>query len=132
MRISQAENPFLHMLGLDLIRWDSSGVEFELELQPWHLNRQSKLQGGVIATLLDVACGYAGLFTQPGEAARHGATLSLSTNFLASISKGTVRATGRHTGGGRNLYFSEAQVVSTSGMLLATAQGTFKYQKVQP
>jgi uncharacterized protein (TIGR00369 family) len=128
MLIDQFENPFLHMLGADLHAWRADYAEFRLALAPWHLNRQGTLQGGVIATLLDVACGYSGLCAAAGDAPRHGATLSLAINFLAPVNSGTVRAIGQRTGGGRNIYFAEARIVDEAGVLIATAQGSFKYR----
>ena len=78
------QNPFLEMLGMRLLRWTESEAEFTLELDPHHLNRQGILQGGLTATLLDAACGYAGLFVPPGSAPMHAATLALSIRNICN------------------------------------------------
>jgi acyl-coenzyme A thioesterase PaaI-like protein len=63
MDIDVLENPFLASLGMTRSDWREGYAEFRLDLQPELLNRQRVLQGGVVATLLDAACGYAGLYS---------------------------------------------------------------------
>jgi uncharacterized protein (TIGR00369 family) len=123
------QNPFLEMLGMRLVRWTESEAEFTLELEPRHLNRQGILQGGLTATLLDAACGYAGLFVPLGHAPAHAATLALSINYVSASRQGALRAIGRRAGGGRNIYFSHGEVRGEDGVLVATGQGTFKYRR---
>jgi uncharacterized protein (TIGR00369 family) len=123
------QNPFLEMLGMRLVRWTESEAEFALELEPRHLNRQGILQGGLTATLLDAACGYAGLFVAPGSAPMHAATLALSINYVSASRQGTLHAIGKRAGGGRNIYFSHGEVRGSDGVLVATGQGTFKYRR---
>jgi uncharacterized protein (TIGR00369 family) len=54
-------NPLLQDLGVELVAWRQGLCELELVVAERHLNRRGQLQGGVTATLLDAACGYAGL-----------------------------------------------------------------------
>lgn len=117
-------NPLLEHLGVRLLTWEAGACCLALPLEPRHLNRQASLQGGVTATLLDAACGYAGLQASGAQAV----TLSLSINYLARASEGDVTATGRVTGGGRRVYFASAELHDAAGRLLATAQGAFKRQ----
>ncbi|MBP2231194.1 uncharacterized protein (TIGR00369 family) [Azospirillum agricola] len=126
MDLNLDHNPFLTMIGLTLCRWQPDLAEFELLIEPRHLNRQGSLQGGVMATMLDAACGYSGLFSaEPGEE-RHAATLSLSINYVARVAQGRIRAVGRVTGGGRSVYFAESRIIDEDGAVIATAQGSFK------
>jgi len=76
------DNPFLESLGVRLTQWREGYAELRMSIDPSKLNRQGVLQGGAIATLLDAAAGYAGLYAEPGQAARHAFTLSLTTNYL--------------------------------------------------
>lgn len=131
MRIDQSENPFLHALGIEWAVWTHDAAELLLPVASWQLNRQGTLQGGVISTLLDAACGYSGLFALPDERRKHAVTLSLSINFVARVSEGTVRAVGKRTGGGRKIFFADGALVSESGTLVATAQGSFKFTSAQ-
>lgn len=122
----QLSNPFLQSLGVELARWAPGEAEFHLPIQPRHLNRQGMLHGGLVATLLDAACGYAGLYPGENEQDVHGVTVMLNVAYLTAAREGSVVARGRVTRSGRSLYFAEASLMSSDGGLLATAQGTFK------
>jgi acyl-coenzyme A thioesterase PaaI-like protein len=62
-----ADNPLLEYLGIELVDVAPGRAAFRIELEQRHLNRQGSLQGGVAATLLDAACGYAGLASVEGD-----------------------------------------------------------------
>ncbi|WP_448107905.1 PaaI family thioesterase [Pseudomonas azerbaijanoccidentalis] len=119
-------NPFLQGLGVRLARWSPDEVEFRLVIAERHRNLQGVLHGGLIATLMDVACGYAGLYVPEGEPERHGVTVMLNIAYLEPSLEGDVQALGRVRRSGQNLYFAEAELRSEQGLVLATAQGTFK------
>lgn len=102
--------------------------ELTLPVTPSLLNRNGMLQGGVISTLLDVACGFAGYFDPENEAPRHGHTLSLSVNFLANASDGTVTIKGIVEKQGASVFFSRGEVWQDS-TLIATAQTAFKLRR---
>ena len=97
-----------------------------MPIEARHLNRQGMLHGGLIATLLDAACGYAGLHSAEGEEEVHGVTVMLNIAYLKAARSGRVIARGRVSRSGRSLYFAEASLVDEEGEVLATAQGTFK------
>lgn len=119
------ENAFLEYLGVQLVDWQEGRCELALDIGPPHLNRQSSLQGGVIATLLDAACGYAGLRTADDTTA-NAATVMLTISYVRKVDHGRVRALGRVVSHGRSLFFAAADLVTDDGSLVATAQGTFK------
>jgi uncharacterized protein (TIGR00369 family) len=125
--IDRVGNPFLDTLGARLDAWRPGYAEFSLVIESRHLNRQGTLQGGVISTLLDVACGYAGLYAAEGETDRHASTLALSLNFISKAAGGVVRARGLYKGGGARIFFAQGELVSDTGELIAMASGTFKY-----
>ncbi len=124
----QLDNPLLEHLGIRLVDWRHGHCSLSLALEDRHLNRQASLQGGVTATLLDAACGYAGLMTQDEEAPVNALTLTLSISYLARASRGRVQAHGRVTGGGKRVYFASAELVADDGTVIATAQGAFRRQ----
>lgn len=130
--MSRLANPLLEDLGIELVDWREGRCELQLVLAERHLNRRGCLQGGVTATLLDAACGYAGLLqagqAEPGEAA----TITLGVNYLAKLSQGRIRAVGRVTGSGRSIYFSSGELFAEDGTLAATAQGSFKRAPIEP
>ncbi|PSL86248.1 ABC transporter substrate-binding protein [Variovorax sp. WS11] len=121
-----ADNPLLEYLGIVLVEVSAGHATFQIEVDARHLNRQGSLQGGVAATLLDAACGYAGLAAREGEAMGQAVTVSLAINYLRRAGPGRLRATGKVTKTGRSLYFSSGELLSESGELVATAQGAFK------
>ncbi len=123
---SGGENPLLAYLGIELIDWEPLRARFSMEVRPHHLNRGGSLQGGVIATILDAACGYAGLWQDDASPAQSGVTAMLAISFLARVRSGRVIADGRISVAGRSLYFAEGALVDANGELIATAQGTFK------
>jgi uncharacterized protein (TIGR00369 family) len=123
------DNPFLETLGVSVADWREGYVELLMAIDGSKLNRQGVLQGGAIATLLDAACGYAGLFAEPGQPARHGFTLSLTTNYLDKGLGQFVRAKGFLERGGRSIFFARAEAWVDDRFLIASAQGTFKYSK---
>ena len=118
-------NPYLELLGARLVALRQGYAEFALEINAQHLNKSGKLHGGAIASLLDVSCGYAGLIGENGDIF-DAITLSLTINYLRAVNKGQLRAVGEITGGGRNIYFAEASILTQDGELLARATGTFK------
>lgn len=121
------DNPLLEDLGIRLASIGPGRCTFELDVAPRHLNRQGSLQGGVTATLLDAACGYAGLHDGTrGGALGHAVTVMLTISYIGRVDSGRLSAIGSVTKSGRNLYFASAELVAGSGELVATAQGTFK------
>src|SRR3546814_16473824 len=72
---------FNAVLGMKLVEWGDRHAVMELPIRAMHLNRSNALHGGVIATLIDAVCGYAGVWVPPGEPRRKARTLSLTTSF---------------------------------------------------
>lgn len=126
------DNPLLDHLGIRLVRIGDGRCVFALDVEPRHLNRQGTVQGGVIATMLDAACGYAGLTVGPDGELGNAATAMLSISYLARASAGTLRASASVTRAGNSLYFASAELTTEAGELLATAQGTFKRARLHP
>jgi len=94
-----------------------------------HMNRQDVLHGGIVATILDAALGYACSRHLAEDAGIAVVTVSLTVNFIAATQAAAVIATGRVTGGGYKTVFAEGEVKTVDGLLLATATGVFKRGK---
>ncbi len=119
---------FHHLLGTRLVEWDRDRVVLELAVRPELLNLGGVVHGGVLSTLVDSACGFAGAWSpEPGHV-RKSVTLSLTTNFTGQVTEGTLRAVGRKVAGGRRIYTGVAEVFNDAGELVATGQGTFRYR----
>jgi uncharacterized protein (TIGR00369 family) len=120
------------LVGYRLLEWEPDRAVISYEVAKDHLNRTNRLHGGIIATLCDTAGGYCGVYGDtPGET-RATVTLSLTVNFVASVSGGRVMAEGRKRGGGKTIFFSDVEVRDEQGRLVATATGTFRYVSATP
>jgi uncharacterized protein (TIGR00369 family) len=126
--MTENDNPLLADLGIELVDVGPGRASFQIELGPRHLNRQGSLQGGVAATMLDAACGYAGLTSEEGESlVGNAVTVTLAISYLRKVRAGRLRANGSVTRTGRSMYFATGELVAVeSGELIATAQGAFK------
>ena len=105
--------------------------ETRLELDGRHSNRNGRLHGGILATILDAAMGFAasrafakaeGLTTDETDVL----TLSMTTNFVGATDGRVATATGRIDRHGRSVAFASGRVEDENGALLATATATFK------
>jgi len=116
-------------MGYDLTAWETDFARVELPLGPHVMNRQGLPHGGLHATLLDTAMGFAGCFTGDPDRRQMALTLSLTVNFLGQAQGCRLIAEARRTGGGKSTYFAEATVRDDTGALVATATGVFRYRR---
>lgn len=126
----RSASPFQQAMGYRLIDWAEGRALVEYETSPSHTNRTARLHGGVIATLLDTAAGYAGVFTGDPVHRQGAVTLSLTVSFVSAVTGGRILVEGRRTGGGRKIFFAEAHARAEDGTLIASAVGTFRHVPV--
>jgi uncharacterized protein (TIGR00369 family) len=119
---------FNQALGIRLTDWVEGRAVVELDVTGDHLNRSGVVHGGVLMTLLDVACGYAGTWTEAADGARLCVTLDLMTSFVAPALAGRLTTVATVSGGGRKIFFARAEVRDEAGALLAMGQGSFRYR----
>ncbi len=120
---------FADLVGYTLGQWREDYAEILLEVGNRHLNRSGVLHGGVLTTLIDAACGYAGCYAAEPEVPRRAFTLSLDCHFTAAAEAGDrLSASARRTGGGRQVFFSRAEVHDQNGRLVAQGAGVFRYR----
>jgi len=121
---------FADLLGYRLVAWEPDRAEVELLLEERHLNRSGLMHGGVLTTLIDVACGYAGTHCSLPGNVRGALTLQLSTQFVSTGRRGQrLTASGRKTGGGRSVFFAAAEVHDEAGRLVGRGEGVFRYRR---
>lgn len=125
-------SPFLLGLGTRFVRIDEAGTLLEVDLRPEHLNAEGNVHGGVVATLLDAACGFAARVQSTDQPLIPAVTVALNIHYMRPASAGLVRATGHIAGGGRQVLFTTGELRDASGALLATAMGTFKRRGPTP
>jgi acyl-coenzyme A thioesterase PaaI-like protein len=125
------DNPFLELLNVRQTEWREGYAEFDMAITPAVLNRQRVLQGGVISTLLDAACGYSGLYSADPAVPIHAFTLSLTMNFLDKGLGERITAKGYLERKGKSVFFARGEAWVDSRILIATAIGTFKYTRTR-
>ncbi len=116
-------------LGYELTAWEHDFARVELPLAPHLMNRQGLPHGGIHATLLDTAMGFAGCYTGDPDRRQMALTLSLTVNFLGQAQGARLIAEARRTGGGKSTFFAEATVRDETGAAVATGTGVFRYRR---
>ncbi|MCB2377440.1 PaaI family thioesterase [Hymenobacter sp. BT635] len=112
---------FMHLIGADLTTIESGRVVFELKLEQHHHQNLGFAHGGLVATMSDLAAGFAALTLVPeGQGV---VTAELKTTYLRPGTGQTLRAVGWVLKPGRRLHFCEAEVWSDD-VLVAKASAT--------
>ena len=99
---------FMHLIGADLTRIEPGRVEAELLLQEQHQQHRGFAHGGVIATMADLAAGFAAVTLVPEDAGV--VTAEIKVSYLHPGFGTTMRAVGWVLKAGRRLHFCEAEV----------------------
>jgi len=120
--------PFQQHLGFRITDWREDFARFELPVAAHLGNRYNIPHGGVYASLIDTAMGFAGCYTGSRNDRRLAMTLSLNVNFLAQPKGTLLIAQGQRTGGGRKTFFAEAVIFDDTGIKVATGSGAFRYR----
>lgn len=118
------------LLGYDVTEWADGHARVEMPITPDVGNRAGLPHGGVYATLLDTAAGFCGSWRPEGEPNVVSITMALNVNFIAQPKGTRLIATGRRVGGGRKSYFASCELADDLGTLIATAQVTLRYARV--
>ncbi len=94
---------FNRHLGMKILDWSEGAVTVAIDIQDWMRNRTGIVHGGVTATLIDAAAGYAGNFCPHPGRRRLSSTLALTTSYLAPGKGGRIIAKAKVKGGGRTI-----------------------------
>ena len=126
--IEQYQSGYANLIGYKLRAKATGYAELELTIEPKHLNRSNVPHGGVLATLIDTATGYAVALAQGPDRILPAVTISLSMQFLGQAKTGDVLvAIGRHIGGGRTIGYATAEVRGADGRAIARGDATFRF-----
>ena len=124
----RAKGGFADLVGYELTAWRPDEAEISLTVGPEHLNRSGVMHGGVLTTLIDTACGYAGNYADPGDTPTRSFTLSLNSHFVATAQNGAqLTAKAWRSGGGKSVFFAACLVTDQEGTLIGQGAGVFKY-----
>lgn len=128
MPVTEAPSGYLSHLGMQMTGWRADHARFEIALGPEHLNRHDNPHGGVHASMLDTAMGYAGCWTGDADDKLMALTLSLNVQYLSRPRGTRLIAEGVRTGGGKSTFFAEATITDETGELIAKGTGVFRYR----
>jgi uncharacterized protein (TIGR00369 family) len=118
---------FNTVIGYHLAEWREDFARLELTLEEKHLNRSGVVHGGVLATMLDVTLGYAGIYTAEPGRIRRAVTLTMTTSYLGQVKSGILSCVAQRRGGGKTIYMATGEILDEAGTLIALGEGTFRY-----
>lgn len=121
--------PLLDTLAFEAIEAAEGTARLQMQVDDRHLRTLDMLHGGVTATLLDTALGYAVMSL--AAAGFHAVTVQLNVNFTRPSMKGDqLEAVGRVLHAGTQTAVASGEVRNSDGQLIATATGTFLYLRL--
>jgi uncharacterized protein (TIGR00369 family) len=121
-------SPVYRLLHMRVVHAAGGRSRIELAVGEDHKNLYGTVHGGLLATLMDSACGAAlGTRLQPGE---NMVTLDLRVNYLLPVRSGPLTAEGEIVHRGRNTGVAEASLRDESGRLVARGMSTHFIRKV--
>lgn len=105
--------------GMKVTDVGQGALTMELEIQPQMLAPNGYLHAAAIIALADTSCGYATISHLPDGAVNF-TTIELKSNFLATVTDGTLRSDATSVHQGRNTHVWDATVTQVlSGKTLA-------------
>ena len=112
---------FMHLIGATITRIEPGRIEAELALGQQHQQQRGFAHGGLVATMADLAAGYAAVTLVPDEVGV--VTADLKVSYLNPGVGTRMRAIGWVLKAGRRLHFCEAEVWCDD-VLVAKASAT--------
>ena len=112
---------FMHLIGADLTRIEPGRIEAELALGQQHQQQRGFAHGGLVATMADLAAGFAAVTLVPDGVGV--VTSDLKVSYLNPGVGSRLKAIGWVLKAGRRLHFCEAEVWC-DGVLIAKATAT--------
>jgi uncharacterized protein (TIGR00369 family) len=112
---------FMHLIGANLTRIEPGRIEAELTLGQQHQQQRGFAHGGLVATMADLAAGFAAVTLVPDEDGV--VTSDLKVSYLNPGIGTRMKAIGWVLKAGRRLHFCEAEVWCDD-ILVAKASAT--------
>ncbi len=107
VRASFARQQVMATLGATMTRVAAGEVELEMPFRPEFAQQHGYLHAGIVATLIDSACGYAAYSLMPEDAAV--LTVEFKVNLLAPAAGERLRAVGKVIRAGRTLTICQGE-----------------------
>lgn len=117
--------PHVRLLGYEVDRYGSGDCVLSWQVPRPLLNPANIAHGGLLAAILDDACGISIATSYPRWVPQ--LTVNLDVDYLAPVEAGqTHRVEGRVVRRGRSTSLADATITSPDGRLLARASGVFQ------
>ncbi|WP_077210404.1 PaaI family thioesterase [Bacillus dakarensis] len=114
-------SPFWKHMGISFYRLEPGDVVIQIPVIRELMNTRNVLHGGAITTILDAIMGVTICSAKEVLIA----TASLTTQFLAPVTDGTLYASANIINPGQRIQHVEAKVLNENGNTIAKAVGTF-------
>lgn len=122
------EGTYLEFLGFQLSEWKVGFARLEMPVRSDHRNTVGYLHGGIISSLLDIACAVSGSHGISNEVVS--VTVSLNTQFMSPHQGQIAVAEGELVRATKTMFFAQAKLLDPDyNRLCAMATGTFKRQE---
>jgi uncharacterized protein (TIGR00369 family) len=124
------DDHLLSQLGMRDVPHEGADLAVEFDLTPRLVNPRGALQGGLLATLVDVAAGRS---IDDGEDRKAAATADLTIHYLRGLTVGPARAVSKVVRRGRTLAVANVEVLDMgTGQLCAVATASFALSSREP
>ncbi|MBL8294627.1 MAG: PaaI family thioesterase [Bryobacterales bacterium] len=120
---------FNRHLGLRVTRVHRDGVTVECPIRHEYLNLHGTLHGGVTATLVDVAAGFAAIAHGDGAPV---ATVKMKINYFLPLTGRKVIARAKVLRAGSTLYVCQVEVFNEHRKLAGSALVTYMKTPLKP
>lgn len=126
IRRYQESNEFGKYAGLDLQKFEATGIRYRLVIKKEHLATPTTAHGGVIAGFMDGVLGLAALYVS-SEKAQLVSTVEFKINYLSPARIGDVLiGEGKVVSAGKRIIISQGEIFNEdTGEKVAIATGTF-------
>ncbi len=119
---------YAELIGYELIDKARDFARLQLLIKPHHLNRMEVPHGGVMATLIDTATGFAVGYAAGPERVLRAVTVSMNVQFMGQGKVGeVVTVEGQRIGGGKTVAFAKADVKNSAGQILARGDAVYRF-----
>ncbi len=120
------QSPFVAKLGVVAEALDDGEVRLRLPWDPTNTTMGDMVHGGAVATLADLTVMAAAWCGAQVPDNMRGVTVSMALDYMAPARATDLIGIGRVLRRGRSLVNCEAEIVDTSGTLVAKAIATYK------
>ena len=120
------QSPFVAKLGVIAEALDDDEVRLRLPWDPTNTTMGDMVHGGAVATLADLTVMAAAWCGAQVPDNMRGVTVSMALDYMAPARATDLIGIGRVLRRGRSLVNCEAEIVDTSGTLVAKAIATYK------